>query len=465
MSEPDKKEDPPKAEPAKELVKPALMEAPLLSATSRVTAILKPMMALSAGGGAFIALLYFLRIGYLPVESLSSFAALSGAIVLVSVGLFIAVIGLWGFPALLCWAARQPEARDFWFSWFEKPRPQPRNGLHVYVGRTFVAVISTIGATWLLLIGLPIVEELFGAGWWITAAWWTILTAALANITWHSTGGYRQFLREWRSIGWQAVWASAKKFSGAVYYGFSGTLSLLVFIELLQMSQYRSSASSVSIAVVFATAFIAVIFFNMVMLAIASNAAVEQKAFVAVFVVFTTCLLLIGVYALRATARVHDAVMATVSVRVNRAHLVLSKDACNSLSQLGVLTAPVLSGEGKRLDTCVLPDVTVLSRLGDRWRISCDPQEGAAAVPRLSGDDSGIGPAKETEETTSSAAFMLDAKSVVSWYQLDPRTASPRYGRRAICGDWGITPAAGEPTGSNPSSATPPAATASGAKP
>ena len=462
MSEPDKKEDPPKAEPAKEPPKPALMEAPLLNVTGRATAILKPLMAMSAAGGVFIALLYFLRIGYLPVESLSSFAALSGAIVLVSAGLFVSVFGLWTLPAWLCLMARQSEIRDVWLLWFEAPRPLPQGGLNILLWRVFAAVMSTMGAAWLLLIGVPLVDAYADLGRWKLLIQGVIAAAAFAGAYWYAFGGIARFGSQWKYRGWRAVVTSVERLLGAVFYGLCGAFPLWIFVKLFQISQYRHSTSALAIALIFGIAFVVVIASNTLMLGMAAIPSVKQKEFAALSGGMAAYILVAGFAVLGVTGRMHDTVMSAVSVRINRAHLVLSKEACASMSQLGVRTAAVLDASGKTLETCVLPDVTVLSRLGDRWRLSCDPDEGASAVPGL---DESAEDDRQKREGGSNAAVMLDAKSVLSWYELRTEAVSPRYGRRAICGDWGITPAAGELASSSPPSAAPPAATASGAKP
>lgn len=67
-----------------------------------------------------------------------------------------------------------------------------------------------------------------------------------------------------------------------------------------------------------------------------------------------------------------DGLMRAVSVRVPHAHVVLEKNACEALRLAGVAASRYAPLSGLAApEACILADVTVLSKVGNQWRVSC----------------------------------------------------------------------------------------------
>jgi hypothetical protein len=369
----------------------------------------KSLATISAALGLFIAVLYFLRIGYLPLDSLSSLAALSGAIALVSLAVFAAFLVMWGIPTILCVWADTSKCRGDLFAFFER-----ENLPAEHIGETFsrpkvllfvATIIPACFLSWTTLLVLDFGE------WWrnvIIAA--TILPALVSVFAYSkqqrgvasSVGPMRPPSRWW--LTWRLMFAVA--------YGISGTLPLIVFWLLLSLSEFREEHRPWVLLALNVGGAVAATMMNTLTLTVLLERRMRPIVAGAVQVAITASMLVYVVVALGVTGKFLDAVMSGVSLRLDRVHLVLDAQLCRSLPQIGVQPNKLRLPSGDESETCALFDVTVVSRIGDKWRISCGQ--------RASGD---------------TAAFTIDSKHVTSWVDVD-RGRTPPARERVLCGVW-----------------------------
>lgn len=424
-------------------------------ATSQILALMKPVLALSSAFGAAVALIYFLRIGYLPVEGLGGLVVLGGAVALVAGAMLVIVVLPWSLPAFLCAAARTQRAHAVWLRPFgARWRPNAPGKAATRPLRVTVFTATTVGAGWLLLLVVPLLDDvmpdavvsrlpgcvwslalvgtgLYATGYKRSAPWrgrgmstlagvalaaavaiWVaapaiggdptwlgnvicVVSAAAAlslalrirfgwfgGVThWLRTSPYR--LRNWRWLGARATAVAALACGNA--------FPLSVFLGLILASPFREARGFEAIAMV-ALGLLVAMAYSAFTVGVLADVRRGWPEIVQALSGATALVLVVAVFYLQLAGHALDGVMRFVSVRMAPVDLVLQADSCATITQFGLGTSTATDGDGKPLSSCVLPAVTVESRLGERWKV----------------------------RTANGVSVMVDAKSVLTWHARKP---------------------------------------------
>ncbi|RZL04255.1 MAG: hypothetical protein EOP36_01180 [Rubrivivax sp.] len=140
---------------------------------------------------------------------------------------------------------------------------------------------------------------------------------------------------------------------------------------------------------------LAVICLHTVNLGMALSAPENKQTFAWAFQIGATLFcVVVAIAALGISAKLHDALMQMSSVRIPHVHIVVQKSTCDALRLAGVSASRYAELPGASVaETCILTDVTVLSRLGAQWRIACQ---------------------RDTEAEVSYKGFNIDANAVIA---------------------------------------------------
>ena len=358
-------------------------------------------LGLSTTLGTFFVLLYFLRIGYLPIDNFSSAAALGGVVAGISVVLFASLLLLWAVPTVLIVAVSTakswPDLTHFFFvcrvdgtgKWVS----------HCSPWRVALFSLVTIGAGWIILLLLWWPNPLFGfkqGRLFAACVVGLLMLFVLGAYVLGQRGVVGQFGPMQRPSRWAYLW----RLAWVVVLPLSSIYPQLVVYELLRSSplnHQRLDLQTLSLSL-FGLALL--VFVHGINLRVAIDGLGRpQRTTRIIQAVFTVASIICLVLMLGSLPSTLDGVMRITSVRVSRANLVLSKDACQALKLIGIaVTGGSHTLLGTSPEMCVLRGALVLSRLGDRWRMAC------LQAPGFEKDRRG---------------FNVDAKQVLAWIEID----------------------------------------------
>jgi hypothetical protein len=367
--------------------------------------------------GALIALLYFLRIGYVPLDSLGSALALGVVVALISLGAFVALVVCWSLPAWI-WIGLRDEKQSGWLQCFVR-NGALAGGSPVALRRVrlWLFLFCTIGGSWLWMLFAPVARDWLGddSSWpvWLRAAGWGFLLAGVGWYAWQVPGRAADAgplkprgLRTW----------SARLLVAALYSTIT-SMPLVVLLGLITLSDYAHAGWSVGVALLTA-GFLFTLLLNGFALTLTLTGRGSTSVLAGIQLLVFAGALLYGAVMLGSVGRLHDRVLALASVRIERAHIVLDKEGCEPLTQIGVQWARLQGNDSAGVESCLLPDVTVETRLGAYWRIDCREPAWAPGEPRRR------------------SAFVVPANHVMAWYEVSDATVAPRSESRRTCGDW-----------------------------
>lgn len=334
-------------------------------------------MAFSSAIGMLIVVTYFLRIRYLPIDSLSSVASLGAVVALLACAILAAYAILLGAPTFLITIAK-----SFDFLW-QAISPISRTGQNEVAApnqepkasgaRALSFVFTSIGLLWLYLLfkntpGFVVPSEnqdaavlLTGLGWFSSLIFYAFRMNS-SNYEGSPTHGWSYCKDVLTRCGWFLT------------FSFSGAYPILGYFVMADLSSIEGSGwLHELIFVLFGLSAITVL--NGINLYVELNKTSGGSTPTwGIQAGIAASIVVILLVALGATSKFHDGLMQAVSVRVSKAHLVINKPTCDALRQAGIAVsnyAP-LPGESKP-EQCILLGVTILSRLGAQWRIACAP--------------------------------------------------------------------------------------------
>ena len=380
---------------------------------------------------------------------------MGGVVALVAGVMLVVVVLPWLLPAFLCAAARTRWGHAVWLRPIgARWRPNAPGKAAVRPLRVMVFTATTVGAGWLLFLIIPlldgvlpdaVVSRLPGAVWslglvgaglyatghkrsapwrgrwmstlacmalaaavviWVAApaidcdpAWLgnviCVLSAAAAltlalRIRFGWFGGVTHWLgtspHRWRN--WQ--WLGARTTAVAALAS-GNVFPLVVFLGLVLASPLRDARGVEAIAMTTIGMLVAMAYATFTA-GVLADVRRGWPDIVQALSGATALVLVLAIVYLQLAGHALDGVMRFVSVRMAQVDLVLQADSCATITQFGVGTSTAPDSEGKPLSSCVLPAVTVETRLGERWRV----------------------------RTANGVTVMVDAKSVLTWHARKP---------------------------------------------
>jgi hypothetical protein len=356
----------------------------------------KRALTISTSIGTFIVILYFLRIHYLPIDSISSMASLGGIVAFLACAMLAMFVVLWGAPTAVVLFGQSTSA---WVSishrfWTRKASNDYASSTDaVSVVRVVGFVTLAIGVLWplFLVIVVPgfivpkefqtLAVSLLGFAWFSGLCWFSYESRPPA-----SDLGPLQLDTGWRGILKRGGWF--------LFFSFSGGYPLLAFAQMSLMSSLDVSGALAEWVWVL-SGLVAVVALHSVNLGIELSKSTDSTTIAWKFQIGATVIcIFIVLTILGATTKLHDLLMQAISVRISHAHIVVQKSACDALRLAGVSASRYSALPGEvATDSCILLDVTVLSKLGAQWRIAC---------------------ARDAAATNNYRGFNLDAKDVIT---------------------------------------------------
>lgn len=317
--------------------------------------------------GGLLLGLYFIRIGHVPLDAIEDLLSVGIVVVLLSAAMLLGLLFISAMPILPVLPAIASKTREEWTAWFD--------GRGRF--RTITFTLATLFAPWLVAFVVLVPTE----GVPLELKWWTC-TALLCG----SLAVLAEYAFSHRSADrgpippWKTRWVLFR-FSGALTCVALSVFPLWVFLTFITHSKFgaEESLAVVWLLLVAGTAVIALFHAGALRIALDSTGIVDalyRSGGAVLFVLF------LQAYGLDAWSSLHNRVMRLATVRLERVHLVLKEEACVALPLVGI--EPTLRGD----KTCALYEVTVLSRLGERWPIACrlwrpsDSKEVISAVIR-----------------------------------------------------------------------------------
>jgi hypothetical protein len=378
---------------------------------------LKRTLAISSFMGLLIVITYFLRIRHLPIDSFSSMASLGGIVAFLACVLLFSFAALWGTPTVVMvstqtiagWGEIAPRFWKHGACIVEVDSPA------VISPRRVIAVITlAIAIPWLLVLIAAIPS--FVAD---TAYRFLILLALL--FFW--TLGLIWFTHEKRppvgllgpiqpEVGWhgyckRGVWFTALSFS-CVY-------PLLAFTQITTLSPLEITGTSDLWLWMF-LGIAALIMLHSLNLAFELTKSEKSKVPTLLVQVCATIICFVMVFIALGTTKVHDRLMQAVSVRLPHVHIVVQETTCNALRLAGISAmryAPLPGDEITK--SCILLDVTILSKLGAQWRVAC---------------------ASDSNTVNNYKGFDIDAKDVIALVDMQQSAKNSKSTNNVCIGMW-----------------------------
>lgn len=359
------------------------------------------VLKLSAFFGTLFALLYYIRIQYMPLDGLSGMAGLAGAISLVILGVFIGFVGFWGMPIFVFSLGYDdnPQNLGLWFH--GKNSSIVKSSVSWW--HVFGWCFATIGVPWFILFDKlgAFSPTKSGDPKWLMFLSDVLAVIALGIVVWFVwktkkliqspdkvsasklTNGPWQLLKQF----WLKRMGVLKQlFTSAVFpvvYSVVGFFPAFVFFPLASLSSYASDNNVLVTLGLVMLGIVAVVGINIFSIGIIIVGRSRPLFGVIALFIGVIVSLLVLTSILNVWAPIQDRIMSSVSVRVPNAEIVLNKAGCQSLKLFGIKQS--VRNDNKQLaqasaadveNFCVLKNVTILSRVGGEWPIGCDNEKG-----------------------------------------------------------------------------------------
>lgn len=347
----------------------------------RVKTWLKRAVATSTATGLFIVTVYFLKIGYLPIDSFSSMASLGGIVALLASALLASFAILWGAPTAVVFYARSTPA---WLDishrfWSHKVSATPSNPISRISAKRVVGVVAlTIALPWFAIL-VTYIPDFDIADLYKMPLTGLMVVSWVAGLIWFthaqrppvSEFGPVQMATGMAGYGYRVGWF--------FFFSLSATYPLYAFVKLSTLSTLDISGAS-ALWLWIGCGILVVVALHSINLGIELNRSLVRSTPVLAFQMGATifCVLALLI-TLGASSNVQDRLMQIVAVRTPHAHVVVTKSTCEALRLAGVSAMRYAPFPGEvATESCILFDVTVLSRLGTQWRIACNTDTDAA---------------------------------------------------------------------------------------
>jgi hypothetical protein len=397
--------------------KPACVEKDKRPATLQMIP-LKEIAAISSLLSLGVMLVYFWRIGYVPIDGLADVAAVGGIALLSCALLVLVLLALWSTPSLLQWGLVSDTSSRSELQWFmvggdaageSKPRADLKKCLR------FSA--ASVGVGWFFLTivfaGVGMSLEVPPHSYEFFALLLLVLACVmLKKLLLAKPEGKNRL--PWYHL----VIRFVIRFFVIVLFATAALMPLYAALLILQFSAVGSVREDWMYAIfaVLASGVVAVLtsaFGLWLML----DSAGTRAAWVAPLAI-NAAALAFAVTLSGAFLPFLDAAMTLASIRVRNATLVLKAQTCESLRLLGIRVSGTLSTHAESSGPCLLSNVTVSSRIGQRWRIDCEiVATGIGSSAKLGG-------------------FTVPAAGIEAWHDAPPSRSVPPSEQRqqdSIC--------------------------------
>jgi hypothetical protein len=327
-----------------------------------------------------VLLVYFWRIGYVPIDGFADALAIAG-VALMSCGLMAGVLlALWVTPSFFQLAIASDASYSGvrqWLTTHPGSKTAKKAGANRVRCLQFSA--SSGGVGWLSLIIYIVVVDKFGPLDWFLGLPFLVLPLLLILFLayWQlprSNAGDKEQNQA------QCWWFAAATLSAlATVLPWYAVVLILQYAEFVLVRQEWAAAIAVLVASGGAS-----VLTNAIGLALALENPHPRLAW-QLPLVLNAVVLFLAVFLTGALMPFLDASMTIASIRLRNATLVLSAQGCKGLRELGIQVSQGVPAVGGVDSMCTLANVTVLSRLGQRWRIACEQNPTGLGLSRQAG--------------------------------------------------------------------------------
>ena len=355
-----------------------------------------------AGGiGFLITVIYFMRIGNLPVDNLQSALGLVSVIALVSIALLLVFVVYWGLPTFWFWSKLDDGdwAIKAWFIGHKAAAPlsllddlppsveqsdaaTQTAGLKVSAPRLFLWWTAVVAPPWTFFSALLLDSDDLVFKWVSWGSVFLALLLAVCTVTWYVS--WEPPVEVIRTKGR----VRGKRFTlaaGALFLNFA---SLLGFWLLLSKSDYAQGPASLTLWVLLLLGLALSVTIYAIASAYRLRFKTDRRSYLVLAAALSVALMWMGAE-LHVLGPIQDQVMVNVSVRLPEVTLVMNKSGCQAMAAAGLAPAAAASGPMSYESGCVLGPVLIKSRLGSRWPVACvgDGPDASGRLLTLKGDD------------------------------------------------------------------------------
>lgn len=338
---------------------------------------------LAAKAGTFLGLLitalYFIDAGTIPLDSLSSLGALAVVVALIALFSALAYLVLWVMPPVAALTFQAEDPHGYLRHWFQQSAdgqalPKGRQWRRVFL---FSFVMGAVTWVWFAARALP---ELFIGEW---LRWGSLAaSAAAAGILCWKFSTHPLPEADGQPPAGSRLSAFFNRLLFVLTYAGMCVGPLLLFLTLLTASELPQELPAWVLWALLAGCFVLASLANGVGLA-AFQRLSRPRAF-AVLALVGFCTLMAGITAAPQGTlhRLLNGVMQASTIRMVNVPLALDDKNCATVRMLGVLTSPGPAASSPAEGSCLLENVTVISRVGERWVIACDRTDPPTNQPR-----------------------------------------------------------------------------------
>ncbi len=395
---------------------PPAGQTPELRSLRLAQQLLEAHGQLAAKAGTFLGLLitalYFIKAGAIPLDSLSSLGALAVVVALIALFSALAFLVLWVMPPAVALTFQAEDPHGYLKHWFQRSAegqvlPKARQWRRVFL---FSFVMGAVAWMWFATRALP---GLFNGEWlrWGSLA---VSAAAAGILCWKFTT-HPLPESDAQSPAGSRLGAFFNRLLFVLTYAGMCVGPLLLFLTLLTASDLPQHTQAPALWALLAAGFVLASLANGVGLG-----AFQQLSRPRAFVVLAW----VGIFTLAGIAvplgsshQLLNGVMQMSTIRMANVSLALDDKNCATARMLGVLTTPAPAASSPADGHCLLENVTVISRVGERWVIACDRDA----------------PATDQARSPKRRNFRIEAKGVVG--EVDTSEAvRERTGKVGVCG-------------------------------
>lgn len=347
----------------------------------------RSMQAATVLGTVFVGI-YFVRIRAVPFDNWAGIAGIAVLIAALSGVFFLSTAVMWGLPAYLfrMLVDMDKEQVRGWFYGDRRHAHERRCSPR----RVASWSLATIALPWIWLFA-KFIPESFGG---LLGAFLTQLACLLGIgvvFGFYTLDRPVYIGRENPRLVRKGTLLRAL---AGVFLAGASMGPLLLFCNLLQLSQYGHSSGDLLVFGIIVLAAMSAVVTNVFAMAYELDNAKSGWRHEAARIAIPAACVIFFMAILGCGGRVQDRIMELGTVRISHATLVLKEPGCEPLRMVGLLQMPT-SGEATTATAestagkhaaggCVIRDVTVLSHAGTNWPIACVDEDGAPVGAKVS---------------------------------------------------------------------------------